>query len=372
MFSFAASWLLGTLTGRNASLQMRDQLIALALAPAIGLLAGALLMRAQAKKFRSVRHVQEDWRSALSSLANLPVLAGMFFGVATTSPESLFYACTRRSLEIARAEGDRYTIAECKEYAFMHSFLTFWICCSFLWWLAVANTLQPIGITGGIACGKSTICKILKKQDNVAIVDLDEIAHDVQRPPKKGEAVMNNCYQTILETFPGKKITKRDGSIDRKKLGDIVFADPAKRRLLEAIMRPKIMQAMVWRMVTGKMFRTNTKLMIEAPLLFEAPILRYIFGIIIVVSIPPDEQLKRLKKRNPELTTAQCEQRLEAQMPLEEKKKMATIVIENDKSEAEMEEVCKQVLKDIEHNGMLSMEGVFFIFMFGRFVLGIW
>jgi dephospho-CoA kinase len=159
----------------------------------------------------------------------------------------------------------------------MHSFLTFWICCSFLWWLAVANTLQPIGITGGIACGKSTICKILKKQDNVAIVDLDEIAHDVQRPPKKGEAVMNNCYQTILETFPGKKITKRDGSIDRKKLGDIVFADPAKRRLLEAIMRPKIMQAMVWRMVTGKMFRTNTKLMIEAPLLFEAPILRYIF-----------------------------------------------------------------------------------------------
>ena len=91
-----------------------------------------------------------------------------------------------------------------------------------------------------------------------------------------------------------------------------------------------------------------------------------------MVSIPPDEQLKRLKKRNPELTTAQCEQRLEAQMPLEEKKKMATIVIENDKSEAEMEEVCKQVLKDIEHNGMLSMEGVFFIFMFGRFVLGIW
>lgn len=225
------------------------------------------------------------------------------------------------------------------------------------------TALQPVGLTGGIACGKSTVSKLLKvasasnKKDAFAIVDVDAIAHDILVP---GKLKAEDCaYHKVLSTFKDDDILEepeddsKDKSgkvdlllapIDRRKLGDIIFRDNIKRRKLNAITHPLISKVMMKQIIGGNFMPTSnatSTVAVDIPLLFEVGLkMKLLFSIKVVVACTPEVQLKRLMERNPDLSKEQCEKRIESQIPVSEKVKMADIVIWNDGT---MEDLIREI-----------------------------
>ena len=184
--------------------------------------------------------------------------------------------------------------------------------------------MRVIGLTGGIASGKSTAAKILAGL-GAAVIDADQLARDVVRP---GEP----AYQAIVAAF-GNGVLNNDGTINRTDLGNIVFADPAARSRLEAITHPAI--ALRARDLLAGLRRGKTPLAIYmAPLLIEAGITDRVDEIW-VVYVDRETQLRRLMQRDG-LSEAAALQRIASQMPMEEKRQRARIVIDNNGTEAEM------------------------------------
>ena len=221
----------------------------------------------------------------------------------------------------------------------------------FLVGVIIGTAMQPVGLTGGIATGKSTVSSLLQQQsssdkdeeDEFVIIDVDGIAHDILLPNKLGS---DSVYNLLVAEF-GKGIlsTEEKGTIspniDRRKLGDIVFRDVQKRRKLNSITHPKIIKIMLKRILleglnlnsstTKTTNRRRRVVCVDIPLLFEGGVpMRLLFGTIIVVACKPDLQLERLHKRNPDLTLEQCRQRIASQIPVEKKAAKAHVVIRND------------------------------------------
>jgi dephospho-CoA kinase len=178
-----------------------------------------------------------------------------------------------------------------------------------------------IGLTGGIATGKSTVAKLLTDRGAI-LIDLDEIAREVVNP---GQPTLFR----IAERF-GQAILQEDGSLNRKKLGDIVFADPSERKALEQIIHPAIRAVMKERMAYYESNTPNKLIVVDVPLLFESGLESY-FEQIMVVYVPRKMQLQRLMERN-SLTIEEAERRLTAQMDIEEKKSRGDILIDNSSS----------------------------------------
>ena len=204
-------------------------------------------------------------------------------------------------------------------------------------------TLQPVGLTGGIACGKSTVSKLLREpskesnKDAFAMIDVDLIAHDILVPGKMG----SYCgYKRVVEAFAGADLftesKKEVPFIDRRKLGDIIFRDTGKRRALNRITHPLISKIMMMQIVQEGLCssKTNTSIVsVDIPLLYEVGlVMRLLFGIKIVIACKEDVQLKRLMERNRDLTKEQCQDRIDSQIPVSKKAKMADIVIWNNGS----------------------------------------
>ena len=175
-----------------------------------------------------------------------------------------------------------------------------------------------IGLTGGIATGKSTVAKLLTER-GANLIDLDKVAREVVEPGQP-------ALLAIAERF-GQAVLKPDGSLDRKKLGSIVFADEAQRKALEAILHPAIRAVMKERMVARESSHPEQLVVVDVPLLFESKLEPY-FEQIMLVYVPREEQLKRLMKRDG-LSREDAERRLAAQMSIEDKKALADIVIDN-------------------------------------------
>jgi dephospho-CoA kinase len=175
-----------------------------------------------------------------------------------------------------------------------------------------------IGLTGGIATGKSTIAKLLIEHGAI-LIDLDVIAREVAQPGQPS-------LQRIAERF-GQAILQADGSLDRKKLGSIVFADPAERKALEAILHPAIRAVMKDRMAYHESQTPDKLVVVDVPLLYESGLESY-FEQIMVVYVPKNIQLKRLMERD-KLTPDEAQKRLAAQMDIDEKKDRADIIIDN-------------------------------------------
>jgi len=175
-----------------------------------------------------------------------------------------------------------------------------------------------IGLTGGIATGKSTIAKLLIEHGAI-LIDLDVIAREVAQPG-------HPSLQRIAERF-GQAILQADGSLDRKKLGSIVFADPAERKALEAILHPAIRAVMKDRMAYHESQTPDKLVVVDVPLLYESGLESY-FEQIMVVYVPKNIQLKRLMERD-KLTPEEAQKRLAAQMDIDEKKDRADIIIDN-------------------------------------------
>ena len=199
------------------------------------------------------------------------------------------------------------------------------------------NIKQPIvvGITGGIASGKSTVLKEFKKL-GAKIIDSDEIAH---RIILKGTPT----YKKIVKVF-GKDILRPNREINRNKLGNIIFSDSKRRKVLEKITHPVIIDEIkkeINRFTKKILPFRNGIIIIDAPLLFEAR-LTAVVDKIIVVWIPEKLQIERLIKRN-KLTYKQAKQHILTQIPLEVKKKSADYVIDNTRSL----HVTREQIKDI-------------------------
>ncbi|GGJ72428.1 dephospho-CoA kinase [Anoxybacillus voinovskiensis] len=173
-----------------------------------------------------------------------------------------------------------------------------------------------IGLTGGIASGKSTVANMLKEW-NIPVVDADRIAREAVN-------VGEEAYVRIVETF-GKDILQKNGEIDRAKLGALIFHDEEKRNQLNAIVHPAVRKKMLEQ--RDEILQKNPVVVLDIPLLFESNLTHFVDKII-VVYVDDAIQLERLMKRNG-FSQEEALARIHSQMPLSEKKVYADAVIDN-------------------------------------------
>jgi dephospho-CoA kinase len=174
------------------------------------------------------------------------------------------------------------------------------------------------GLTGGIASGKSTVSAVLAEA-GARVIDADRIAREAAR---KGTAV----HADIVAHF-GRGILLPDGEIDRRRLGDIVFNDPVEKRVLEGFIHPWVREETARRLERIRCDEPNAVVILEVPLLFETGMHHGLEEVILVVA-PESVQLARLMARD-RLAPAEALARIRSQMPIEQKKALATRVIDN-------------------------------------------
>jgi dephospho-CoA kinase len=220
----------------------------------------------------------------------------------------------------------------------------------------IGESFFPLALTGGIACGKSTVAHLFAhggKEDDVTdgtvyMVDTDKIAHDILLPNTK-----DSVYDDIVEAFRQEDIlveaTEEPSPIDRRKLGAVIFASPEKRRLLNSLTHPRIIYIMMKRLLYGTFLSNKDFACADVPLLYESGKLRYMFGLTIVVACRPELQLERLQKRNTDLTPQHCKDRIASQMPIDSKVNMANLVIRNDGSLEDLEQEVERVREEAMH-----------------------
>jgi len=184
-----------------------------------------------------------------------------------------------------------------------------------------------VGLTGGIASGKSTVSQILKEA-GAFIVDADAIAHDLLE--RKGPV-----YRLILNAF-GTNILGKEGQIDRKKLGEIVFRDAKKLMTLNQIVHPLVFE--VAERERGMIVAQDPHAVIvfDAPLLIETRAHKKV-DMVILVYVDKETQIRRLCERDG-LSREGAEARLKMQMSLDEKHAYANEIIDNRRSFQEVQE----------------------------------
>ncbi len=175
-----------------------------------------------------------------------------------------------------------------------------------------------IGLTGGIATGKSTVSRLLAER-GATIIDADVIAREIMEP---GHPVL----AAVSERF-GPGVLHPDGTLNRKKLGEIVFSHPEERKALEALTHPAIRAEMNRRMEELEAADPHRLVVADIPLLYESG-LDPLYDQIMVVYVPREVQLTRLMLRDG-LSKEAAEQRISAQMDIEIKKERADILIDN-------------------------------------------
>lgn len=174
------------------------------------------------------------------------------------------------------------------------------------------------GLTGGIASGKSTVARMFGEL-GAMVVSADEIAREVVRPGMP-------ALRDIRAAF-GDDVLSSDGTLDRRRLGAVVFGDEAKRRLLERITHPRIREVMRQRI--DEAAAGGSPVIAEIPLLFESEASLALVDVVIVVYVSRDVQLARLMARDG-LSQADATARIAAQLPLEDKVMRADYVIDNE------------------------------------------
>ncbi|EHC6485436.1 dephospho-CoA kinase [Listeria monocytogenes] len=192
---------------------------------------------------------------------------------------------------------------------------------------------KTIGLTGSVATGKSTVSNMIQ-QAGIPLVDADIAARKVVEPGTEG-------LKEIVAYF-GEEILLADGTLDRAKLGEIIFKDKEKREKLNEITHPRVKDYMLE--ARERFFRAGEELVFfDIPLLFESH-LESLVDQIVVVWTTPETELKRLMERN-NLTKEEALRRIESQMGIDEKARKADFVIDNNES---LEKTQKQVYTFIE------------------------
>jgi len=197
------------------------------------------------------------------------------------------------------------------------------------------NKVKVIGITGGIATGKSTVSQMIR-DEGFQVIDSDGIAREVVKRGSQG-------LDMVIDEF-GKDLLMDDGDLDREKLGRLIFQNEEKRRLLNKLLHPLIRESMASRIEQAA--ASHSVLFVDIPLLFESREDIEDSGIeldeVWVVYTDPTTQLNRLMNRN-DYTYDEAQARIKSQLDIEEKKRLGDKVINNSGS---FENTRKQV-KDL-------------------------
>ncbi|KAF9488507.1 CoaE-domain-containing protein [Pleurotus eryngii] len=192
-----------------------------------------------------------------------------------------------------------------------------------------------VGLTGGIATGKSTVSKLVGEA-GIPIIDADVLARKVVEPGTR-------TLKRIVAEF-GEDILLGDGQLDRKKLGGIIFGDEGKRRALNGIVHP----AVRWEMLVGVVkcwIRGHRVCVLDVPLLIEGGLWKWV-GKVAVVSCPREVQLQRLMARDSS-TEAEALARLNSQLSIEEKVGYADYVVDNSGEMAELQGQVSRFVREI-------------------------
>ena len=178
--------------------------------------------------------------------------------------------------------------------------------------------MKIIGLTGGIACGKSTVSKALRAL-GACIIDADALAHELSQP---NQALFNAYVQRF-----GMAIVTPGGTLDRAAIARLIFTDPTMRAEVEQISHPLIRRAVEERLRMAEKEQKRAAVL-DVPLLFEAG-WDALADEVWVVALPPEEQLTRLLARDKTMSEGEARARIAAQMPLAEKCAHADVVIDN-------------------------------------------
>jgi dephospho-CoA kinase len=203
----------------------------------------------------------------------------------------------------------------------------------------VAAKIRTIGLTGGIACGKSTVARMLRGR-GLPVLDADEIAREVVEAGTPALAEIRRAF--------GDGVIGGDGRLDRARLAEVVFADGRARRALEAITHPRLIEE-ARRRVADLGARGEPLAVWEAALLVETGGHRALDGLIVVVA-SPEAQVARLRARDG-LGEERALGRLRAQMPSREKSALADYVIDNDGSIEDTARQVARVVADLHAGG---------------------
>jgi dephospho-CoA kinase len=198
-----------------------------------------------------------------------------------------------------------------------------------------------IGLTGGIATGKSTVARMLVER-GALLVDADQIAREVVQPGSTLLAEIAHVFAVDEQL----NILNSDGTLDRKKLGEYIFDHADAKQKLEALIHPAIRNQILSQMNALATQHPESLVIVDIPLLFESKYDR-IFDQVIVVYVPREVQIQRLMERDG-LSEEQAQQRIFAQMSIEEKRQLATVVIDNRADLAHTEQQIDQFLRSIQ------------------------
>lgn len=190
--------------------------------------------------------------------------------------------------------------------------------------------MLKVGLTGGIASGKTTAAEMFAAR-GCRVLNADRMAHDLMRPGQP-------AFEEIVQRF-GRDVLAADGSIDRSRLGQIVFADPAKLVELNRILHPRVVTAIEKEFAAIEGQDPGAIALVEAALLVEAGYHKKL-DTLVLTWCRPEQQVERLLKKG--LSRAEAEQRIAAQLPVEEKRRHADYVID---SSGPLEATTQQVEK---------------------------
>lgn len=190
-----------------------------------------------------------------------------------------------------------------------------------------------IGLTGSIASGKSTV-SLMFDDFNIPVIDADKISREVVMPGEK-------AYEQIVDSF-GEAILREDTSIDRPKLGAIVFEDEEKRKLLNSIVHPAVREKMLEQRDAHVESGIKSAIL-DIPLLFESKLTDFVDKTV-VVYVDEHVQLERLMERDG-YSEKEAYQRIHAQMPVKEKAELADAVIDNNGSKHDSYEQLESLLR---------------------------
>jgi dephospho-CoA kinase len=190
-------------------------------------------------------------------------------------------------------------------------------------WRSPGGRVLRVGLTGGIGAGKSEVSRRLAARGAV-VIDADAVAREVVAPGTPGLAA-------VAEAF-GAAVLRADGTLDRDRLGEIVFADAALREKLNAIIHPRV----------GERMRELEQAAGEAIVVHDVPLLTEIdlagaFDVVVVVDVPPYVQVERLARERG-MTTAAAQARIRAQVAREQRLAIASIVVDNSGSLADLDQ----------------------------------
>ncbi|KAG8045430.1 hypothetical protein GUJ93_ZPchr0008g13889 [Zizania palustris] len=195
--------------------------------------------------------------------------------------------------------------------------------------------MRLVGLTGGIASGKSTVSNLFKAS-GIPVVDADVVARNVVQKGTAG-------WKKIVKTF-GNDVLLENGEIDRARLGQIVFSDPAKRQVLNRLLAPHISSGIFWEIL--KLWIKGFKVVIlDIPLLFETKMSQWTHPVI-VVWVNAETQIERLMSRDG-CTEEEARNRINAQLALDWKKSEADIVIDNSSTLDDTKEQFQEVLRNV-------------------------